>query len=160
MRLCVDQEEIENKDKQLQIKKSRHCLPTSLYSTCLTRQQQNTVSLSREVYLGVYLDRRLDRRLTRRDHITKKRDEVKLRFRSIFWLMNSRSRLSLENKRFLYLSVICPIWTYAALFWGCVADADLLILQRIQDNILHIMVCTEQRSPTQSQRKKSQANHW
>jgi len=80
-------------------------------------------------YLEVYLDEKL----IWRTHIEKKREEVKLRFRSLYWLLHSRNKLSLENKRLLYLSVIRPIRTYTAPVWGSAANANVEILQRTQN---------------------------
>jgi len=41
-----------------------------------------------------------------------------------------------RNKRLLYISIIRPIWSYAAVIWSCTADSNILILQRFQNLIL------------------------
>lgn len=45
-------------------------------------------------YLGVYLDKRL----TWKTHIIKKRYELNIRFRRMYWLFRARNKLSLANK--------------------------------------------------------------
>ena len=55
------------------------------------------------------------------------REEMKHRFHLIRWSPNPRNKLSLENKRLRYLSIIRLIWTYAAPIWGFT-----LIQQRVQ----------------------------
>ncbi len=52
-------------------------------------------------YLGIHLDEKL----TWRTHITCKRQELKLRFRHLYWLLCARNLLPLENKWLLYLTV-------------------------------------------------------
>lgn len=83
-------------------------------------------------YLGLNIDSRLNWRV----HISKKRDELKLRFRSLFWLLRARNKLSLANKRLLYASILRPGWSYAAPIWGCASKSNILVLQRQQNIIL------------------------
>ncbi len=82
--------------------------------------------------LGVYRDSRL----TRQKHIKTICEEIKIRFQTLFWLLRTRNKLFLPKKRPIYVSVIRPMWTYAAPIWGCIADSNILILQRVQNNIL------------------------
>lgn len=89
-------------------------------------------------YLGIHLDQKLNWKT----HILKKRNEVKLRFRSIFWLFHPRNKLSLQNKRLLYITTLRPIWSYGAPLWGCAAESNIKILQRLQNTILRKMTGT------------------
>lgn len=83
-------------------------------------------------YLGLNIDSRLNWRV----HISKKRNELKLWFRSLFWLLRARNKLLLANKRLLYASILRPGWSYAAPIWGCASKSNILILQRQQNIIL------------------------
>lgn len=56
-------------------------------------------------YLGVTLDEQL----SWKQHIINKRAELKLRFRSIFWLLRARNSFSLENKRLPCVIVLRPM---------------------------------------------------
>jgi len=40
------------------------------------------------------------------------------------------------NKQLLYITVLRPVWSYNAPIWGCAADSNLLIVQRLQNLIL------------------------
>jgi len=86
-------------------------------------------------YLGVHLDSRL----TWKVHIAKKKEEIKAILRSMYWLFRKGNKLSLENKRLLYISILRPIWSYAAPIWGSAADSNLLVLQRLQNHIIRKM---------------------
>ncbi len=60
--------------------------------------EQSIPSSSNVRYLGIHLDTRLNRQV----HINSKREELRIRFRSMFfWLFKAKSHLSLYNKRLL-----------------------------------------------------------
>ncbi len=42
----------------------------------------------------------------------RKREELRIRFRSMFWLFKAKSHLSLYNKRLLYVMALRPLWSY------------------------------------------------
>ena len=94
------------------------------------------VALAEEAkYLGVYLDAKLNWKT----HVQKKREAVKIAFRSLYWMFSPQNKLSLRNKRTLYNSVLKPIWSYAAPIWGSTAKSNIEILQRQQNIILQKM---------------------
>jgi len=66
----------------------------------------------------------------------KKREQLKLRFREMFWMLRANSRLSLENKRLLYIMILRPIWTYGIPLWGAAATSNINIIQRFQNGVL------------------------
>ena len=105
----------------------RSCLPT--YITINMEQIATSPSAK---YLGLNIDSSLNWKI----HIEKKREELKLRFRSLFWLIRARSKLSLDNKRLLYVSILRPMWIYGAPIWGCAAKSNIEILQRQQNLII------------------------
>ncbi len=108
--------------------------PHNYTPTYIEGQPVNEASSAR--YLGVHLDKKL----TWKAHLTTKRNELNLRFRAMFWLFNVRNKLTLENKRLLYIAVLRPVWTYAIQLWGCTADSHYLIIQRFQNKVLRKMV--------------------
>jgi hypothetical protein len=54
----------------------------------------------------------MDGKLNWREHITRKRKQIDLKFKQLYWLLGRKSPLSLENKVLVYKVVIKPIWTY------------------------------------------------
>ena len=43
---------------------------------------------------------------------------MRLKFGKLKWLLNKNSKLSLDNKRLIYKSIIKPIWTYGVPILG------------------------------------------
>lgn len=109
--------------------RSHGCNPTYIDGTPVTRADSAK-------YLGMHLDSKLNWRR----HLTKKRDDLNAKFRSLFWLCSANSRLTLSNKRLLYLTVLRPVWTYGIQLWACAADSNLQIIQRFQNKVLRKMV--------------------
>ncbi len=101
----------------------------------ITIEGQAITASASTKYLGIHLDNRL----TWQKHISTKRDELKIRFRSLFWLMRGRSKLNLYNKRLLYITVLRPIWSYGLPIWGYAADSNIQRLQALQNIILRKM---------------------
>lgn len=82
-----------------------------------------------------YLGFHLDRRQTWKHHIKKKRDELNHRFRSLYWLMGGKSKLSLNNKLIIYKAILKPVWTYGIQLWGSAKHSNIEILQRFQNSV-------------------------
>jgi hypothetical protein len=101
------------------------CAPVTLNGVQLPHQ--DTVK-----YLGMHLDRRL----TWQKHIKTKRDEINLRYKGLYWLMGRNSKLAMDNKILIYKTMIKPIWTYGIQLWGAACATNLMIVQRVQNNIL------------------------
>jgi hypothetical protein len=59
-------------------------------------------------YLGLHLDSRL----TWAQHLAKKRKQIDLKVKDLYWVIGRKSPASLESKVLLYKTVIKPIWTY------------------------------------------------
>ena len=68
-------------------------------------------------YLGMHLDHKFNWK----EHIVKKRKQVALKVKELYWLIGSKSPLSLENKLLLYKSIIKPIWTMGLKYGGAPA---------------------------------------
>jgi hypothetical protein len=62
----------------------------------------------------------------------KKRKQIDLKIKDIFWLIRRNSKHSLENKILLYKTVTKPTWTYGEEIWGCASKSNILIIQRSQ----------------------------
>ena len=86
-----------------------------------------------------YLGMHMDAKLTWREHIVKKRKQIDLKFKQLYWLLGRKSPLSLENKVLVYKVAIKPIWTYGIELWGCASNSSIAILQRCQSKILRTM---------------------
>jgi len=87
-------------------------------------------------YLGLHLDTKL----IWRDHITKKRIQMDLRYKELYWLLGRSSPLSINNKLLLYKTVIVPVWTYSLELWGCASKSNIAIIQRFQSKPLRAIV--------------------
>jgi hypothetical protein len=86
--------------------------------------------------LGLHLDNKLNWKA----HIAKKRKQMDLRFKELWWLLGRKSRLSVNNKLLLYKSIIASIWSYGIELWGCASKSNVAIIQRCQSKILRAIV--------------------
>jgi len=58
----------------------------------------------------------------------------------MYWLLDSKSQLSIENKLLFYKAILKPIWTYGVQLWGTASNSNTEILQRFQNRYLRIIV--------------------
>jgi len=59
----------------------------------------------------------------------------------MYWLLGSKSQLSIENKLLLYKVILKPIWAYGVQLWASTAsNSNIEILQRFQTKYLRIIV--------------------
>jgi hypothetical protein len=86
-------------------------------------------------YLGMHLDQKLNWK----EHTVKKRKQVKLKVKGLYWLTGRKSPLSPENKLLLYKTIIKPIWTYGIEILGCASKSSQAIIQKAQSSILRMM---------------------
>lgn len=87
-----------------------------------------------------YLGMTLDTKLRWKAHVKKKRDELELRYRKMYWLLGRHSALSVHNKILLYKQVLMPIWTYGIQLWGCTKQSNIQMIQRFQNKVLRGIV--------------------
>jgi hypothetical protein len=83
-------------------------------------------------YLGLHLDSRL----TWAQHLAKKRKEIDLNVKDLYWVIGRKSPSSLESKVLLYKTIIKYIWTYGIKLWGCTSKSHIAEMQRSQSKIL------------------------
>ena len=96
----------------------------------------NALPQSTEVkYLGIHLDKRL----TWQHHIFSKRKQLGLKLRSLHWLLQPSSKLTLQNKVLIYKVIIKPIWTYGIQLWGSAAQSNIAIIERFQSKTLRLI---------------------
>jgi len=60
----------------------------------------------------------------------------------MYWLLDSKSQLSIENKLLLYKTILGtkPISAYGVQLWGTASNSNIEILQGFQNQYLRIMV--------------------
>ncbi len=87
-----------------------------------------------------YLGLNLDTKLKWKEHIKKKTDESKLKYKNMYWLLGRNSQLSIRNKVLVYKQVLKPVWTYGLQLWGCTKESNYTCLQRFQNRVLRNIV--------------------
>jgi hypothetical protein len=87
-----------------------------------------------------YLGMTLDAKLRWKEHIKKKRDELNIKFRKLYWLLGRNSELSIHNKIILYKQVLRPVWSYGIQLWGCASASNIQMIQRFQNKVLKCIV--------------------
>lgn len=87
-----------------------------------------------------YLGMTLDAKLRWKAHVKKKKEELELRYKRMYWLLGRQSALSVHNKLLLYKQVLMPVWTYGIQLWGCTCKSNIEIIQRFQNKVLRGIV--------------------
>lgn len=118
--------------------KSVHVTFTTRVATCPPVALNNQLIPQNDNvrYLGIHLDRKL----TWKQHIEKKKVQLKLKHSKMFWLMGPKSKVSIQNKILLYKMVLKPVWTYGIELWGCAKPSNINIIQRFQSKVLRSML--------------------
>ena len=106
---------------------NKNCTQPPIDLNGLTLRPANTAK-----YLGMTLDAKLHWK----PHIKMKQEELKIKFRKMYWLLSRRSELSTENKLIVYKQVLRPVWTYGIQLWGCAKKSNVDIIQIQQNKIL------------------------
>ena len=94
---------------------------------------------SKAKYLGMVIDSKLNWK----DHIIRKKNEVKYKFGQLYWLLGKDSTLPIQNKLLIYKTIIAPIWKYGAELWGTASNSNIKIIQRAQSKILRTIINAE-----------------
>jgi len=70
----------------------------------------------------------------------KKREELGLNYKHMYWLMRRKSALSTHNKLVLYKQILKPVWTYGIQLWGCTKPSNTVTIHRLQNEVLRNIV--------------------
>jgi hypothetical protein len=57
----------------------------------------------------------------------------------MYWLLGRKSKLSTNNKLFIYKTILKPIWTYGIQLWGTASTSSIEILERFQSKALRMI---------------------
>lgn len=87
-----------------------------------------------------YLGLTLDAKLRWKAHVKKKREELGIRYKKMYWLLGRYSALSTHNKLLIYKQVLKPVWTYGIQLWGCTKQSNIKIIQTFQNKVLRGIV--------------------
>jgi hypothetical protein len=87
-----------------------------------------------------YLGMTLDAKLRWKVHVKKKREELDLKYRSMYWIMGRQSAMSTQNKLVLYKQILKPVWTYGIQLWGCTKPRNIAVIHRFQNRVLRNIV--------------------
>jgi hypothetical protein len=60
--------------------------------------------------------------------LRKKRDELNIKFRKMYWLLGRNSELSIHNKLILYKQVLRPVSSYGIQLGGCASDSNIQVI--------------------------------
>jgi hypothetical protein len=54
----------------------------------------------------------------------------------MYWLLGRKSKLSINNKLFIYKTILKPTWTYGIQLWGTASTSNIEILECFQSKAL------------------------
>jgi hypothetical protein len=105
------------------------------------RQQPILINGTQVPYASTvkYLGMILDAKLRWIEHI-KRKYEINIKFRKIYWLLGRYFELSIHNKIISYKQVIRPVWSYGIQLWGCARDFNIQVIQRYLNKVLKCTV--------------------
>ena len=83
-------------------------------------------------YLGLHLDAKINWK----NHIEKKKNELNIKYKKIYWLLGKNSQLALKTKVLLYKSMLRPFWSYSCQICGTASESNINKIQRVQSKIL------------------------
>ena len=87
-----------------------------------------------------YLGMTLDTKLRWKAHVKKKREEMGIKYRKMYWLLGRKSSLSTHNKVMLHNQILKPVWSYGIQLWGCTKQSNRKIIQSFQNKVLRNIV--------------------
>jgi hypothetical protein len=73
-------------------------------------------------------------------HVNKNRDELNMKFRKMYWLLERNSDLSKLKKIIIYKQILQPVWSYGIQLSRCASDSVIQVIQRFQSKVLKCIV--------------------
>ena len=70
----------------------------------------------------------------------RKKEELNMKYRKLYWLLAHISELTVENKLLIYHQILKPVWTYGIQLWGCTKKSNMKMIQIFQNKVLHGIV--------------------
>jgi len=59
-----------------------------------------------------------------------------MKFQQMYWILERKSDLSIENKLLIYRTILKPIWTYGIPLRVTASNSNIELLQRYQTKVL------------------------
>jgi hypothetical protein len=87
-------------------------------------------------YLGMMLDAKLRWKV----HVKRKREELGLKYKQMYWLMGRRSALTTRKKLVLCKQILKPVWTYGIQLWGCTKPSNTAVILKFQNEVIRNIV--------------------
>ena len=87
-----------------------------------------------------YLGMTLDTKLRWKVHVKKKREELGLKYKHMYWLMGRRSAMSTNNNQVSCKQILDPVWTYGIQLWGSTGPSNNAIIQMFQNEVIRHIV--------------------
>lgn len=94
-------------------------------------------------YLGVWMDRSLRYHI----HATKIMQQYRAALKTLYPLLNSRSKLTPANKKKIYTAVLRPVLTYAAPILVTLSRTQKMKMQRLQNKTLRLILTADRYIP-------------
>jgi hypothetical protein len=70
----------------------------------------------------------------------KQSDEVNIKFRKMYWLLERNCEPSVQNTLVLYKQFISPVWSYSIQLWRCASESYTEVIQLYQNKVLRCIV--------------------
>jgi len=67
-----------------------------------------------------------------------KRKQLGIQLSKMYWMLGSKSQLSIESKLLLYKAILKSMWTYGVQLWGTTSNSNIEIIERFQNKYLRI----------------------
>lgn len=73
-------------------------------------------------------------------NIKKKCEELKIKYKKMYWILGRNSKLTVHNKLLIYKQVLKPVRTYGLQLWGCTRHTNINTIQKLQNKILRDII--------------------
>ncbi|GFT41890.1 RNA-directed DNA polymerase from mobile element jockey, partial [Nephila pilipes] len=110
------------------LRRRQHPIPLTLFN--------GTIPWTKETK---YLEVILDHNLKYNEHINYIAKNFKTKLAQLIPLLRKSSKLTLENKRLIYLQYIQPLLSYACAIWGTISQTNINKLHVIQNRRLRLI---------------------